>query len=132
MELTREYALDTAKAEEGVEVPFGDDGFIIVAHAKNKNFRRELQQLLKPHQRRYQRGTLPDHVLEECTLKAVSKHVLLGWRGITVNGEPVEYSPEKAFEFMKEFPEFGSEVLDAANTRALFVAETIEANEKNS
>lgn len=133
MDLQESYGFtDPDLEQEGVEVQIGEDAFITVRRTNNKKFGDYLTALRKPHEQRIQRGTMNRELLDGLTRKAVAKHVLVGWRGITIDGKAVKYSPEKAEELMKKFDDFQEDVLTAANTRETFRREVVEENEKNS
>jgi hypothetical protein len=133
MDLQKSYGFtDPELEQDGVEVQIAEDAFITVCRTNNKKFAAYLTQLRKPHEQRIQRGTMDRDVLDGLTRKAVAKHVLVGWRGIEIDGKAVKYSPEKAEELLKKFDDFQEDVLTAANTRETFRREVVEENEKNS
>jgi hypothetical protein len=133
MDLQESYGFtDPELEQEGVEVQIAEDAFITVRRTNNKKFGDYLTQLRKPHEQRIQRGTMNREILDGLTRKAVAKHVLVGWRGITIDGKAVKYSPEKAEELLKKYDDFQEDVLTAANTRETFRREVVEENEKNS
>ena len=133
MDLKKEYGFTDPNLErDGVEVELDDGAFITVRRTNNEEFGKYLRALRKPYERKIQRGKMDQTILDNLTRKAVAKHVLIGWRGIEVGGEPVEYSPENAEKLMKEYDEFQEDVLTAANTAETFRAEVTEENEKNS
>lgn len=133
MDLQESYGFTDKELEEnGVEVQIGEDAFITVRRSNNKRFKQLLTGLRKPHEQRIQRGTMDQKVLDGFTIKAVAKEVLIGWRGIKVDGKTVKYSPEKAEELMKRFEDFQEDILTAANTRETFRKEVTEENSKNS
>lgn len=133
MDLQKEYGFTDPNLErDGVEVELDDGAFITVRRTNNEEFGKYLRALRKPHERRIQRGRMDQKILDNLTRKAVAKHVLIGWRGIEVDGKAVKYSPEKAEELMKQFEDFQEDVLTAANSSETFRAEVTEENEKNS
>ncbi|TFH65748.1 MAG: hypothetical protein E4G91_01325 [Candidatus Zixiibacteriota bacterium] len=132
MDLRKEYGFtDKTLETEGVDVKISSGAIVTVARTNNPKFKNYLRQLLKPYERQMQRKRMDDELLEDLTLKAISKYVLLGWKGIELDGKPVKYSPEKAYELMKEFEDFAEDVLDAASMRETFRAEIVEENTKN-
>ena len=132
MDLKKEYATDKEAEQDGVDVELGDGGTITVRRTNNKQFRDLLEKLRKPYERQIQRGTANKDMIDGLTRKAVARTVLIGWKGIEIDGKAVKYSPEKAEELMKEFEDFQEDVLFAANSRETFRAEVMEENEKNS
>ena len=118
MDLNKSYIKTDATLEkDGVEVELDDGAVIIVRPIRNADFKRYLNELQKPY---------------DLTRKAVAKHVLIGWKGIELDGKPVKYSPKVAEELMIEFDEFQDDVLSAATARETFREEIVEENEKNS
>lgn len=132
MDLKKEYFTDPKIESDGVDVELGDGGVVTVRRTNNKHFRTYLDALRKPHERQIQRGTADKEMLDDLTRKAVARCVLIGWKGIEIGGKAVKYSPEKAYELMKEFEDFQEDVLYAANNRETFRREVVEENEKNS
>ena len=133
MDLNKSYVkTDPALESNGVEVELEDGAVIIVRPIRNPDFKRYLNKLHKPYERKIQQKRMDQEVLDGLTRKAVAKHVLIGWKGITIDGKAVKYSPEKAEELMIEFDEFQDDVLTAATARETFRQEIVEENEKNS
>jgi len=133
MDLRKEYGFtDKSLESEGVEVEIRSGAIVKVARTNNPKFKEYLRHLLKPYERQMQRRTMDDDLLNDLTLRAVAKHVLLGWKGIYLDNKRVKYSPEKAFELMKEFEDFQEDVVDAASMRETFRAAVVEENTKNS
>lgn len=133
MDLQESYGFTDPNLEaDGVEVELGDGAFITVRRSNNDKFADMLTALRKPHERRIQRGTMDQKVLDKLTRQAVAKEVLIGWRGIKVDGKTVKYSPEAAVKLMARFEDFQEDVLIAANTRETFRRQVVEENEKNS
>jgi hypothetical protein len=133
MDLQESYGFTDPDLEEnGVEVQLSEDSSITVRRSNNKRFKDMLTSLRKPHEQRIQRGTMDQKVLDKLTRKAVAREVLIGWKGIKVDGKNVKYSPEKAEELMERFEDFQEDILTAANTRETFRRQVVEENEKNS
>lgn len=133
MDLTKSYVeIDPKLAEDGVEVDLGEGAVIIVRPMRNEAFKKHLNALLKPYERRIQQKRMDPKLQDDLTRKAVARHVLIGWKGIEIDGKAVKYSPEKAEELMQRFEDFQEDVLTAAMSSETFRAEIVEENEKNS
>jgi hypothetical protein len=132
MDLRKEYFTDKNLEEGGVDVDLGGGAVVTICRTNNPKFRDYLNKLRKPYERQIQRGTADQDVLDKLTRKAVARYVVIGWQGIEIDGEEVEYSPETAEKIMIEFPDFQEDVLFAANSRETFRQEVKEENEKNS
>lgn len=133
MDLNKSYIKTDATLEkDGVEVELDDGAVIIVRPIRNADFKRYLNELQKPYERKIQQKRMDQEALDNLTRKAVAKHVLIGWKGIELDGKEVKYSPKVAEEIMIEFDEFQDDVLSAATARETFREEIVEENEKNS
>lgn len=133
MDLTKSYVeTDPTLEKDGVEVELGEGAAIIVRPMRNEQFRKYLQELLKPYERKIQQKRMDVELQDKLTRKAVAKHVLIGWKGIEIDGKEVKYSTAKAEELMERFEDFQEDVLTAAMSRETFRAEIVEENEKNS
>lgn len=133
MDLSKSYVeIDDTLAEDGVEVDLGEGAAIIVRPMRNEAFKKYLNTLLKPYERRIQQKRMDPKLQDDLTRKAIAKHVLIGWKGIELDGKAVKYTPEKAEELMKRFDDFQEDVLTAAMSSETFRTEVVEENEKNS
>ena len=120
-------AIDKSKEEEGVWQDIGEGAKLLVARSGNNKYQDFLRQQIKPHQNRLRRNSLPDDVLEDITLRAMAKFILLGWSGILDDDEKeIEYSEEKAKELMRDFPEFKDIVSSLASDFESFKLEQEE------
>ncbi len=133
MDLSKTYIeTDPTLEKDGVEVELGDGASIVVRPLKNEAFKKYLNELLKPHERKIQQKRMDSKLQDDLTRKAISKHVLIDWKGIEVDGKKVKYSPQAAEELMIRFEDFQEDVITAAMARETFAAEVAEENEKNS
>lgn len=133
MDLNKSYIeTDPTLEKDGVEVDLGDGAAIIIRPMRNEDFKKHLNALLKPYERKIQQKRMDPVLHDNLVRKAVAKNILIGWKGIEIDGKAVKYSPEKAEELMKRFEDFQEDVLTAAMSRETFRAEVVEANEKNS
>jgi hypothetical protein len=116
-----QLAVDTTKSEDGVWIEFGAGFELLIARANNAAFKAELARLVKPYQREIAREGMSSRHATDAHTKAQAKCVVLNWRGLEdEDGEPIPYSPEKAFEILsdprypelKEFVDIESNNLD--------------------
>ncbi len=132
MDFDKRYATDKQAEQDGVEVRLDDGCTILVARANNRKFKSEMRRLMKPYQNQERRGTFDADLRDDLTRQAVAKFVLLGWKGIELDGKLVKYSPEKAEELMKRSEDFENDVIDAATMMETFRAIELEEGAKNS
>jgi hypothetical protein len=132
MDFGKHYDTDKEAEQNGVEVALAEGCTIIVARANNRKFKEEMRRLMKPHARQDARGTFDPVLRDNLTRQAVAKFVLLGWKGIELDGKPLKYSPENAEMLMKRSEDFENDVIDAATMMETFRAEALEEGAKNS
>jgi len=126
-----DYKIDEAKEEEGVWEDIGENSRVKVARMSSKKYTEELDRILKPHRRSLRRGTLNESIIETAMIRAMSKHILLDWEGLTIKGQPIEYTPGNCHKVLTEFPEFRDQVTEIATSFDLFKAEEEAEAEKN-
>lgn len=113
-------AKDEDKVEKGVWMDHGHGMEILVAHYKCKRYDAFMSKSNKKHRRRFKSADL-DEETKVAMREGMSKFLLLDWKGLTmgetdVDGNPiyVEYSEEKALEFLTEYEEFFEMVAEDA------------------
>jgi hypothetical protein len=135
-----EYLTDPALEEEGVWVRLRKgDGEVLVARAGNSKHEDLVRRLRKKYGRGFRGEDLPPEVEEAIALEALSKTILLGWRGIEgpipgvheEEGE-VPYSHETARAALKLSRDFRLEVTQIATEMEVYKREEQEAGKKPS
>lgn len=121
----KEFKTDKKAEVEGVWQEIAENCKILIARANNKKYNDEIIKLCKPHRNRLQRNTLPKDVMENIVITAIARHVLLDWQGITENDDNgneviVEYSKDKAIEYLTAYPDFRELVVDYASDMSIF------------
>jgi transposase-like protein len=97
MDIFDQFAANTDIEENGLEVEIGINTFITVARSGNKKYTRILTKLYETHRHELdQKGPDAEYRADQITIETMAKAVLLGWRGITFKGQPMEYSLENA------------------------------------
>jgi hypothetical protein len=121
------------EGKEGVWLKFpGDREFLVLrAGGSNSAFSRRFQQLIKPHRKQIDRGTLDPQVSDDLMRQAYCETVVKDWRGIKdPMGTPIPWSKEAGMAFFAAFPELFSEVVELASSYTTFQhAEVEEAKE---
>jgi hypothetical protein len=132
MELNQ-LAIDYEKSTKGIWVDFTKEVKFLIAKKPNPKFDEELAKLIEPFLASIAAGTFDDVLDKLITAKATAKTVLLGWEGITVDGEPYEYSYENALEMLtnKNYTDVYRFVLTIAHSAERYRVHNIEEAEKN-
>lgn len=120
-------------AAEGVWVDVGEGASLLIARMNNKKYAKKLATLLKPFERQVQMGTLSDDKADELMAEAYAHGILLGWKGLELDGKPIKYSTAKAKELLLDptLRDFRGLVEDIANQQKLYREQSLEAAEKN-
>lgn len=117
MDLEKEYGTDKKLEEEGIWLPLevGRDGEVLLARIQNVNWRRLARKLPKQIRKQMNDDLLPEGTMDEITAELMSKTIVLGWRGLTINGAEVEYSQERCMEILLKYPDFRSRLYEMAS-----------------
>lgn len=135
-----EYLTDEKLEEEGVWMRLRrGDAEVLVARAGNSRHEDLVRRLRKKHTRGFRGDDLPPEVEEAIALEALSKTILLGWRGIEgpipgiheAEGE-VPYTTENARALLKLSRDFRLEVTQIATEMEVFKREEQEEGKKPS
>ncbi len=132
-DLRKLFGTNPEKEVAGVWHKVGTEAKILVARMNNPRATQYRDQLLKPYARQIRKGTLPDSVQEDIANRVMARHVLLDWRGLTLDGEEIAYSEEMALTLLgdEEFKDFRDLVIDLATDAAAYKDETDEEAVKN-
>ena len=128
------------KKQETREVEYVDGFFITLARANNRNFRDKMKKFrksLKKSQPKYKKVSdefenLTAEQEDKMLSDAYADTVLVGWRGLLVDGEAVDYSEEVAAELLFVEEDFREFVAEQAADFEQFELEVKEETLKNS
>lgn len=91
---------------------FGDAEFCIV-RAADRSVRAGRQRILtRDYGRKASKGKMTANDNVDLGLSVTAEYILLGWRGVSVGGDPVNYSVEKCLEFLEGVQGLLEEVSD--------------------
>lgn len=101
MDIFKEFATNTSKEEDGVEVDIGG-ATLTVARIGNKAYSKLLNKLFTANKRVLDlkndaANTMSDNLMAE----VMAKTVLKGWNGIEEDGKPLEFSVENAQRLLR-------------------------------
>jgi len=95
--------IDHEKVNKGVLCEFADGVKFLIARKPNDAFEEFMHKEIEPHLASIRAGVFDNELDKQITKKAYAHTVLLGWEGLEDDkGNPVEYSPEKAFEILND------------------------------
>lgn len=120
---------DAKRSEEGVWQEIGEGFEVKVARLGHPEYKAYVAKLSKPHLRSIQREGIGSAKLREIQQRAVSRHILLDWRGLhDDDGSEIPYSQEKALELLSDpdYSELLDIILELAQDVELFRAASVE------
>jgi len=131
MDLNKEYLTDEKKEEEGVWEDFGNGCEVLIASASNQKYEDYLTEVTKPYLKQMRRGTFPKEKLKKITIKAMAKHIVLGWKHLFIGKKEIKYSEENAIMVLTKFKRFREDVSDFAQAIDGYKAEGEEIDKEN-
>ena len=116
MDIRKLFGVNKAKEAEGSWCPIGGGIEVKVKRAgqANKEFAAEQMKMLKPFSKQIAMNTMDMDILRQINAKLFAKHVIVDWRGVSIDGETIPFTKEKFIEFANEMPDFFSDVFAAA------------------
>ncbi len=107
MDLRKRFGTDPKIERDGVDVHLGGDAYITIARAGGSNvaYQTAMQRALKPVRRAMQADALSNDDAEAIMRNVFADTVVIGWRGIELDGAPLEFSKENAKRLFAELPE---------------------------
>lgn len=119
------------RAASGIWREYGGGLRLKIAPLGNKGYDEEIRKLTREDLKAIRRGD--DARVEAAVKTAMSRHVLVGWEGLTDDdGQPVPYSHEKALELLRGSYEFFKDIQRIAAELAGEKAALMEDSEGNS
>lgn len=128
------FATNVELSEEGVWCPVDAVTEIRVARYGNRKFQRLLQKLSAPYKVQMERQMMKDEVAESVFIEALATAILVDWRGMTQNGEPLDYTVGNAIAVLSnpKLKDFRDLVVSLSQDAEMFRDEEVaEAKEKS-
>jgi hypothetical protein len=118
----------TDATEKGREFAFGADAKLVIAASGNTTHRKALRRLYEPHSKALAfGGSIDPETAKAIDDEAMAEGVLVGWSGITKDGDPLAYSKENALWLLRNVALLRKFVVSASEDAALFTVGAVEA-----
>ena len=126
MDIRKAFGADPSETE-GYEFHLDGEAYVTLARAGGANvkFEKAMQRGLAPYKRAMAAGTLDEDTAVRVHQEAYADAVILGWRGIELDGESLPFTRENALRLFREFPEFWKTIRDEADKRTNFRHEEV-------
>lgn len=98
----------------------------------NTRFNNMFSAMTRNKQRQIARQTLDSAEQERIILEVVARTVLLGWRNMEIDGEPVEYTWQDGFAVLDAIPELFRDIQDLSQDESFYRKKQLEDEAKNS
>lgn len=126
MDILKAFSTDKELENNGVWVDIGDGTILCVARMYNDRYNELLRGAIQPHKRK----ELTSDESLEIMIDVEARSILVGWEGVTEDGEDVPYSIEKVKEYLR-LRDFRKKILEVANSMEAYKAQELEDGEKN-
>lgn len=133
--LSRHYAYDEDRAEEGVWVPFKGDVEFKLRHFGSRKSRDVREDLERPHVAAIKRDAASEELMEELAIEQLARAIIVDWKGVKDmegNDIPCTYDNRKALVSDKSMKALVAEIIQVAIDNETFNAGLDEELEKNS
>ena len=125
MDMNKSFGEDKKSAEEGKWFDLEHGGRALVSKLGNPKFQAEVQRLSKPHMALLRSTMDTTELLNKITTDAMSTTILLDFEGVTLDGEPVDYSKETSKMLLTDFPAFRETISAISADRRNFSPEDL-------
>jgi hypothetical protein len=103
MDIGKRFGTSKALENEGVWHELGDGAAIKVARWNNRRFAELKRQLERKYRAQQKGGVLPEKVAEQVIIETIAHAILVDWRGLEINGQPLPaYTPEEAVRVLTD------------------------------
>jgi hypothetical protein len=112
------YKTDTDCETTGIWLMINEEvGFRVKRFGgKNKlKIAEKLAKLQKPYSRQIELGTMDQKILDQIHVKVFVEECIVDWKGIEIDGQPVEYSNEQCIEMLRELPDLTDSLVQYAS-----------------
>lgn len=109
---------EEAEKKSGVDFAYGPAKFRCLRFGglNSQNFKAAMAKEYKPFAKQIELNALPEEKDREIAVKVFVKTSLIGWSGVEMNGEKVEFSEENAVKLLLSLPElFASLAVQASD-----------------
>lgn len=135
--IRKQFATDKSREIDGVWIEVAEGLELLLARYGNKRFQNALQRYGRKIRNRVRTGNVDVDEMRKITARAMSECVVLDWKNLTETDEtgkdvPVEYSSEKAYEYLTTMPDFYDLVVELSSDMEAYREETLAESEGNS
>ena len=118
------------EAGQGIDLKLDADRVITIHRAggANRKYQRVTRRVIRPHQRKLQNGNLDPEISDKLMREIYAESVIVGWSGITSDGQDVPFNKTNCVAFLESFPEVFDAIQDEAQRIANFIVEQKEGD----
>lgn len=124
------FKADEEKAE-GVLIPLDETTKVLLAYTGSSKHQKALNKIFRKYRVALQNKMLDIEQQRRIMCEVLAETTVLGWEGMTENGDPIPYSKEAALRLLQEYPVFYTWVTDNAEDLDNFRSEVIKEDTEN-
>ncbi len=112
------FKTDKSLETEGIWIDFSEKiGFLCKRFGgyNAPGVKRAVAKYHKPYARQIEKGTLPPEKEARILTRAFVESTMIGWKGIEVDGEEIEFSVEAAVDLLTDLPDLLEEIIKASS-----------------
>lgn len=134
MNIVRRYQTDEQKEVDGAWVPYGDGAELKIARMNNRRYEDFIDRETAKYRQAGGLGMIPGDTWEGILIEAMSRTILVDWKGVKedLDGQEVDvpYSYEAAKRYL-QIKDFRESVAQAAKRMELYRKHETETTQKN-
>lgn len=99
---------------------------LLIARTSKPSYTNELMRVSKSIKNKLDRNAVNNDEMTEIMCRAISKHLLLGWKNFRIGEDDIEYSRENAYHLLKNDLDLRNFVLEYAEDASNYHREEID------
>jgi len=114
MDLKKAFATDKKLELEGVWHDLGEGAGVLIARIGNRRYQNALNKTLADNRTMIKTGLMSEEAAEKDLCEIIADTILLDWKNIDDDGQPLPYTKENAVAMLIKYPDFRVLVVDLA------------------
>lgn len=123
-----DIAVDEELAEKGTWISFDGETEFLLAHTGGPTYKKTLSDVFRRHQTALRMDLLSEEAQRGALAEVYAKSIVLGWRGLTKNGEEFECNYENCINILLKNPKLFDWVIEQADSLNNFLKQKIAAD----
>jgi hypothetical protein len=131
MDFKKKFSMDTEAEIKGRWVKLDESTELLIARNNNTRYKELFNIKIQPYRQSIGTGMLPEETAQKVMIEIMADAILLDWKGVEDEGQPITYSKEAAVQLLTKYKEFRDFVSAAADNATLYKLSEQEVAVKN-